>query len=257
MSLPKISIVTPSYNQAKFIRSTVDSVLSQKYPNLEYIVVDGGSTDDTVKILKSYGNKIKWISEKDKGQADAINKGLKLSTGEVLGYLNSDDILMPGALNRVGEYYAKTHADWITGDCVVIDTSGKPTRGSWLVRGYKRFLIVIYSPTTLRIVDNMLPQPSTFWSRQAFKKVGSFDQNLHFTMDYDYWLRLAKYYRPHNLKVVLSAFRSQPDSKSETGRVEMMTEGDLVLKRHGATPIQLTLHKTHSAVVRFVYNLLK
>ena len=103
MKLPKISIVTPSFNQAKFIRATIDSVLSQDYPDLEYFIIDGGSTDGTTEILKSYGQKIKWISEKDKGQTDAINKGLKLSEGELLAYLNSDDIYLPGALKKVGE----------------------------------------------------------------------------------------------------------------------------------------------------------
>ncbi|PIW08565.1 glycosyltransferase, partial [Candidatus Collierbacteria bacterium CG17_big_fil_post_rev_8_21_14_2_50_45_7] len=121
MKLPLISIVTPSYNQAQFIAATIDSVLSQDYPNLEYFVMDGGSTDGTIEILKSYGAKINWESNKDAGQADAINQGLRKSRGEILAYLNSDDIYLPGTLKRVGEYYARTQADWITGDCLTID----------------------------------------------------------------------------------------------------------------------------------------
>lgn len=257
MKLPLISIVTPSYNQAQFIRATIDSVLAQDYPNLEYFVMDGGSTDGTVEILKSYGKKIKWISEKDSGQTDAINKGLKMATGEVLAYLNSDDIYMPGALKQVGEYYAKTGADWITGDCTVIDEAGKRSSGDWLIRPYKRFLMALYSPTTLHIADSMLPQPSTFWSRRAYIKVGEFNTSYHYVMDYDYWLRLAKYCRPHDLKKVLSGFRSQPDSKSETSRDKLMAEGVIALRANGAKSWEVVLHKIHSDVVRVVYNLLK
>lgn len=256
-NFPLISIVTPSYNQAQFIRATIDSVLSQDYPNLEYFVIDGGSTDGTVKILKSYGKKIKWVSEKDDGQADAINKGLRMAKGEVLAYLNSDDVYAPGALLKVGQYCAKTKADWITGDCLVIDEQGNPNPGGWLVRGYKRFLMSLYSPTTLMIADSMLPQPSTFWSRKAYEKVGEFNPKYHYVMDYDYWLRLAKHYRPHDLKVVLSYFRAQDNSKSETGRSKLMTEGNLALRANGANSLHLALHSAHSFIVRQVYNLLK
>lgn len=257
MALPKISVVTPSFNQAQFIRATIDSVLSQNYPNLEYLVMDGGSTDGTVEILKSYGKKLKWISEKDQGQTDAINKGLRRLTGDILAYLNSDDIYLPGTLRRVGEYYAETHADWISGDCIVIDTEGKPSHGNWLIAGYKRFLMALYSRTTLMIADSMLPQPSTFWSRKAYERVGEFNNKYRYVMDYDYWLRLSRYYRPHDLKVALSGFRSQPDSKSETSRPKLMAEGDVALAANGARPWQLALHHLHSWVVRQVYNALK
>lgn len=257
MKLPLISIITPSYNQAQFIRVTIDSVLSQDYPNLEYLVIDGGSTDGTLDILKSYGHKIKWESKKDAGQSDAINKGLKLAQGELLAYLNSDDIYFPGTLRRVGEYYAKTGADWITGDCTVIDEDGKPSSSNWLIRRYKRFLMALYSPTTLRIADSMLPQPSTFWSRRAYQMVGEFNTKYHYVMDYDYWLRLAKYYHPHDLKLVLSGFRMHNQSKSETDRSRFLIEGVSMLKENGAKSWEITLHKIHSDIVRLAYNLLK
>lgn len=256
-NLPKISVVTPSYNQAKYIKATIDSVLSQNYPNLEYLVMDGGSTDGTIEILKSYGKKLKWVSEQDNGQTHAINKGLRQATGEIMAYLNSDDIYFPGTLSAVGEYYAKTKADWITGDCLVINDAGEPNPGGWLVRGYKRLLMALYSRTTLMIADSMLPQPSTFWSRRAWERVGEFNEDYHYVMDYDYWLRLSKFYRPHDLKLVLSGFRAQPESKSETGRVKLMAEGDLALTANGANIIHLALHRAHSWVVRQVYNLLK
>jgi len=256
-NLPLISIVTPSYNQAQFIRVTIDSVLSQDYPNLEYFVIDGGSTDGTIEILKSYGKKIKWVSEKDDGQADAINKGLRMAKGEVLAYLNSDDIYLPGALLKVGKYYQKTKADWLTGDCYVIDEEGKLSKNNWLISGYKRFLMMLYSPLTLRIADSMLPQPSTFWSRKAYEKIGEFNAKYHYVMDYDYWLRLAKYYSPHDLKVPLSGFRAQENSKSETGRVKLMAEGLITLRENGANKLELFLHKVHSDFTLFVYKLIK
>jgi glycosyltransferase involved in cell wall biosynthesis len=257
MKLPLISIVTPSYNQAQFIAATIDSVLSQNYPHLEYFVIDGGSTDGTVEILRSYGKRIKWVSGKDAGQTDAINKGLRMTKGDVLAYLNSDDIYLPGTLSRVGEYYARTGADWITGDCTVIDINGKPSSGNWLIRRYKRFLMALYSPTTLRIADSMLPQPSTFWSRRAYTKIGEFNVKYHYVMDYDYWLRLAKYYRPHDLKEILSGFRTHSESKSETDRGRFLTEGLQMLKENGAKPWEIALHKIHSDIVRLAYNLLK
>ncbi len=257
MKLPLISIVTPSYNQAQFIRATIDSVLSQDYPNLEYFVMDGGSTDGTVDILKSYGDKITWVSKKDAGQADAINKGLKLSKGQILAYINSDDIYLPGTLRRVGEYYANTHADWITGDCLTIDVAGNPSKANTIISVYKRFLMAIYSPTTLRIADSMLPQPSTFWSRKAWEQIGEFNIKYHYVMDYDYWLRMAKYFRPHDLKVALSGFRFQQDSKSQTGRVKLMQEGLVSLKENGASALELWLHKRHSDLTLFVYKIIK
>lgn len=257
MSLPKISIITPSYNQGDYIEATIKSVLSQNYPNLEYWVIDGGSTDGTLEILSKYDKQINWISEKDQGQAEAINKGLKRAKGEILAYLNSDDIYLPQALNKVGKYYS-THpdVDWITGDCNIIDSSGSPSKGNWLIAGYKRFLMALYSPTTLRIADSMLPQPSTFWSRRAYNKIGKFNEKYHYVMDYDYWLRMAKYYRPHDLKVALAAFRAQPDSKSQTGRKKLMAEGIVTLKENGTNSLELLLHKLHNHITLFVYKLL-
>src|SRR4030042_6039451 len=116
VNLPKISLITPSYNQAGYIRKTIDSVLMQNYPFLEYVVLDGGSTDETVEILKHYGKKIRWISKRDKGQSEAINKGLRITTGEIVGFINSDDYLESGCLLKVGRYFAKHNKIyWITG----------------------------------------------------------------------------------------------------------------------------------------------
>lgn len=258
MKPPLISVITPSYNQGKFIRATIESVLSQDYPNLEYIVVDGGSQDETLSILKSYGKKLHFLSEADHGQSDAINKGLRIAKGDVLCYLNSDDILLPGSLSIVGTYFmSHKNCNWATGDCHVIGEDGQLLiNHNWLISGYKRLLLRFYTPSLLKIVDNIFPQPSTFWSRKAYERVGEFSTHYHYVMDYDYWLRLSKYYRPHDLKRVLSGFRMQPNSKSETSRALLIAEGNLALKANGAKNWQLLLHKIHSDIMRFTYNLL-
>jgi len=256
MSLPKISVITPSYNQAEFIEKTIISVLSQNYPKLEYWVIDGGSTDDTKKILKKYKNKINYISEKDKGQADAINKGLKRSTGELLAYLNSDDIYLPGTLKKVGEYYATSQlVDWITGDYKIIDANGNLTANNFLISKYKRLLMKFYSPTLLKITDSMLPQPSTFWSRNAYKKIGEFNTSYNYVLDYDFWLRMSKFYKPHYLKLPLSGFRAHQASKSQTDRKTFMIEGVKTLKANHANKLEIALHKLHNQITLLVYKI--
>lgn len=257
MSLPKISIITPSYNQGKFIGETIDSVLSQNYKNLEYIVIDGGSTDKTIKILKSYGSEIKWISKKDRGQAHAINKGLKQATGDILCYLNSDDLLVKNSLNIVAKEFNKDNTNWLIGDYQIIDQKGSRIRNQSFIESYKRFLLKHYSPSLLKIANNFIPQPSTFWSRDAFEKVGIFNQNLKYTMDYDYWLRMSAFFKPTIITNKLSKFRLHDNSKSTTDRKNMLKEAQEVAKNHGLSNLNLIFHKLHSLLVQIMYNLLK
>jgi len=256
MPLPKISVITPSYNQAEYIKETIDSVLSQNYPNLEYWVIDGGSTDGTLAILKKFGKKINWLSEKDSGQSEAINKGLKKATGDVLAYLNSDDIYLPGTLKKVGDYfYTRQSIDWLTGDYQIIDQHGHLTPNHWLITTYKRFLMSIYSPTILKITDSMLPQPSTFWSRKAYQKVGEFRTDFHYVLDYDYWLRLSQHFKLHYIKEPLSGFRAQPSSKSQTDRKTFLIEGERTLKANKANQLEISLHKLHNYLSLLVYKI--
>src|SRR5579862_9846502 len=124
-SLPRITIITPSYNQADYIEQTIVSVLKQEYPNLEYIVMDGGSNDGTLDILKSYSDRLTWFSEKDHGQTHAINKGMRMASGVIVGFLNSDDILLPGALQHIGSFFVDhPEPKFVTGKCRVIDKNG-------------------------------------------------------------------------------------------------------------------------------------
>lgn len=254
-NLPKISIITPSYNQGRFIKETIESVLSQNYPNLEYWVIDGGSTDETITILKSFGKKIKWISEKDKGQTDAINKGLLRATGEIIAYLNSDDVYLPNTLNTVAEY-AMNHptAQWITGDYFIIDESGKKIQS--FVAAYKKVLRT-YLTLDLLLIMNPIIQPSTFWRRSLQQKIGLFDDKLRYCMDYEYWIRSFKYAPVHVLPNHFSLFRIHKNSKGGAQYTRQFTEEYDVASMHTQNLLLLLAHKLHAACIVIVYKLIK
>lgn len=211
---PKISIITPSFNQGKFIERTILSILNQNYPNLEYIVVDGGSKDETITILKKYEKRLRWISEKDKGQSDAINKGIRMSSGDIVAYLNSDDLYEKGALKKVSDYFtAQPSAMWVTGRCRIIDEHDREKRG--FISDYKNFLLSRYNYNIL-LVTNFIAQPATFLNRKAIDEFGYFDINHHRVMDYDYWLRIGRKYRPGIINEDLAAFRVYSESKTSS-----------------------------------------
>lgn len=238
-SLPKISVITPSFNQGDYIERTIKSVLEQNYPNLEYIVMDGGSKDQTVKILKKYGKRIIWKSEEDKGQSEAINKGLKISSGEVICYLNSDDILLPGSLLKVGKYFKKKDTFWLTGRCKIVDEEDKEVR-NWIT-GYKNFLLRFFNKNLLLVV-NPISQPATFWRREVFQKVGFFSLKEDLCMDYEYWLRIADNFRLRIVDDYLAGFRVHGESKSTKEVYQHFLQEYNVVKRFTKNPIILGLH---------------
>ncbi len=179
-SNPLVSIVTPSFNQGRFIKRTIDSVLAQTHQNIEYVVIDGGSTDETLDILRSYGDRIRWISEPDSGQTNAINKGLRLVSGEIVGYLNSDDVLLPHAISSVVEHF-QTHpeTDLVYGDADYVDESDDVI-GSYLTADY----------SFERLMDDCcICQPAAYWRGSVMETIGLFDEDVHYAMDYDYWIR--------------------------------------------------------------------
>jgi GT2 family glycosyltransferase len=238
-SLPRISIVTPSYNQAEFIERTIESVFSQNYPNLEYVIMDGGSTDGTVEILKKYGKKITWRSEKDKGQGDAINKGLKLARGQIFAYLNSDDTLGPGALKTVADFFLNNpHKMWVFGKCRLVDEKDKEIRAS--ITAYKNFWLKRYNYNTLLIL-NYISQPAVFWRREANEKIGDFDPKEYWELDYDYWLRLGRKYQPGFINKNISNFRVHEKAKTSIGIKHFLEEVE-VAKRYTKNPILIGLH---------------
>lgn len=207
----KLTVVTPSYNQAHYLRATIDSVLGQDYADIEHIVFDGASTDGSIDVLQSYADpRLRWVSEPDAGQTDAINKGLQQATGDIHTYLNSDDVYLPGAVAFVMDYFA-THpeVDVLYGDCQLIDADGKV-----MPLGLPGQPFNLRHLLTTRLD---MPQPSVFWRRQVTEQVGLFDEALHYTMDYDYWIRMVVAgFRPVYVPGYRVAFRMHGESKTGT-----------------------------------------
>jgi glycosyltransferase involved in cell wall biosynthesis len=230
LELPRISVVTPSYNQARFLHLTVASVVGQRYPDLEYIVQDGGSTDGTRAILESLPPTVTWVSERDSGQADAVNRGWEKASGEVLGWVNSDDLYEPGTLRRVGEAFASDpKIEWLVGRCRVIDESGKEIRRT--ITLYKNLLLNRLS-LKLLLLENPISQMAVFLRRRALEAVGPLRAELHYTMDYDLWIRLMRRSRPRILRDVLASFRVHESSKSSSGFQQQFREEHRVAAEH-------------------------
>lgn len=251
----KISIIIPSFNQAEYIERTLQSILQQEGDfQLECIVMDGGSTDGTVEILKSYDEQIQWVSEKDEGQADAINKGWKKATGDVIAYLNSDDTYEPGAFQKVVEYFQQ-HPDtmWLYGKCHVVDQNDKPMR-KWIT-AYKNFLLRKYSYNKL-LAENFISQPATFLRRQLLEEVGYLDPKQHFVMDYEYWLRIGAKYAPGVVPSYLANFRWYPESKSGATFYRQFREELEVAKQYAKKRWPIWLHYFNYYKITTVYTLM-
>src|ERR1043165_7804200 len=180
---PLVSIVTPSYNQGRYLRRTIESVLSQDYPHVEYIVIDGGSSDESVDILRNYGNRFFWRSQRDRGQADAINQGLRLAQGDLIRYLNSDDVLLPGAIATLVLHFQENPSwDVVYGNAYHIDEQDR-VLGAYPTAAYdfERLL-----------ASCCICQPAAMWHRRIQDRVGLFDDRLHYALDYDYWMRIDR-----------------------------------------------------------------
>jgi glycosyltransferase involved in cell wall biosynthesis len=226
---PLVSIVTPSYRQSRYIADTIRSVLAQEYPNLEYLVMDGGSTDGTVEILKQYEDRLAWRSEKDGGQADAINKGLRLAKGEILGWLNSDDTYEPGAISKIVQYF-RTHPDVgvVYGEGHHIDAHGHYV---------ERYPTEPFDSQRLQETC-FICQPAAFFRAEVFHAVGPLDANLLYCPDYEYWLRAAKRFRIGYVAEHLANSRLHAETKTLSRRVQAHEEILRVVKRQcGRVPI--------------------
>ncbi|BAT55545.1 family 2 glycosyl transferase [Nostoc sp. NIES-3756] len=188
---PRISIITPSYNQGNFIEETIRSVIQQGYPNLEYIIIDGGSTDNTVEIIKQYEQWITyWVSEPDNGQTHAINKGLAKATGEIIAYLNSDDYYLPGTLFKVAEHFRQfPDTDLLHGRCRYVNEEGEKIGEQF---GNIKTLEEILDLWGVWWRKRQFVQPEVFWTRKITEKVGFFKEELNYVMDYDYWCRIIQ-----------------------------------------------------------------
>lgn len=221
-----ISVVTPSYNKVHFVKETVDSVMAQDYQNFEYIVMDGGSDDGSIELLKMYSDKLTLIVEKDDGQADAINKGFYRAKGDILGWLNADDVYLPSTLSKVAGYFdSHPTVMAIYGEIDLMDEAGKVTAHKPGIAFDFNFLLngCCY-----------IPQPATFFRSSVFRELGALDVNLYYAMDYDYWLRIGRRYGFMYSKETLARLRLMLGTKTGVSPLNAMPEALRVGRKHGA-----------------------
>jgi glycosyltransferase involved in cell wall biosynthesis len=229
--IPRISIITPSFNQGQFLERTIVSVLEQNYSDIEYIVIDGGSTDASVRIIKKYEKYIDfWVSERDKGQSHAINKGFRMSTGEYVGWLNSDDELHQYTLEKVSEAImsdraSRREAVLYFGILEIVDAVGNHMKMEPFNEELS-FESLLYSKAQCL-------QPGSFYERGTLAAVGFLNENLHFCMDWDLWLRLLKVGVAHFVPHVLAKLRMHPSSKSSNVSTNHVKESFWVFRSHG------------------------
>jgi GT2 family glycosyltransferase len=208
--------------------------------------MDGGSTDGTVDILRKYEKHLTWTSGKDGGQSDALNKGFQMAGGEILAYINSDDVYEPGALRKAGGFFAShPRAAWLTGRCRLMDPQGREIRK--LITAYKNFWLLFRSYKVLLAID-YISQPATFWRREVIERVGPFDEELHLTMDYDYSLRVGSQYRLWVINQALASFRVHSASKSAAIRAHF-NEDLAVAQRYAHSKFLLNLHRLHNQLI--------
>lgn len=220
---PRVTIVTPSYDQGQFIEATIRSVLLQGYPNLEYIIIDGGSTDESVEVILKYESWLAhWVSEPDEGQSDGINKGFRRSTGEILAWLNCDDIYLPGAVRAAVEVLAEyPHVALVHGGASYLSDSGVLSQGR----------CVAFDPD--RPCETIIPQPATFFRRSAFEAVGGLDAGLDYRMDLDLWIRIAQRFEVRAIPYVLARIRTSLEAKTASENEQTWRELAQIGQKYG------------------------
>ncbi len=206
--LPMVTVITPAYNQGIFLRDTIESVLSQDYPNIELLVLNDGSTDDTEKILQEYSGRIKWETQKNIGQTATINKGWRMTKGEIITWLNSDDTYLPGAV-KAGVDYLQAHPE--TG-IVFADSIFTEADGTFLER--TRPLPPFNFQNFITGCENPVAQPSSFIRREVLPKAGELDPHFYYFMDWDFWLRAGLYFKIDYIPELWSTYRLHAESKT-------------------------------------------
>jgi glycosyltransferase involved in cell wall biosynthesis len=221
--LPLVTVVTPSLNQGRFIRETIESVLGQRYEAIEYVVIDGGSSDETIDILKDYGNRLTWVSEPDRGQASAVNKGWRGGRGGIVAYLNSDDTYLPGAVERaVSALRAAPDAGAVYGEGYHVDEAGR---------------VLARYPTEPFNLDRLaetcfICQPTVFLRREVVERVGYLDETLQYCMDYDLWIRVGRVATFAQVSDFLATTRLHADTKTLGRRAQAHAEILCTVRQH-------------------------
>jgi glycosyltransferase involved in cell wall biosynthesis len=226
MAQPLVTVITPSYNQGRFIRATIESVLSQDYPNIEYVVMDGGSTDETAEVVKDYGSRLRWISERDRGQSHAINKGFRSARGEIVSWLNSDDVILPGAVaHAVRAFAGNPAAGAVYGEGYQMDVAGKITR---------RFPVTVpFNLWKLIYLYDYILQQTTYFRKTALDSVGYLDEQLNWGMDWDLLIRIGKAFPLVYIPEYMGCIREYPEAKSFAGGAMRFSELAMIMRRHG------------------------
>lgn len=243
--LPEITIVTPSYNQGDFVGQTILSVLSQNYPRLQYIVIDGGSTDCSCDVIGRYSSKLDyWVSEKDRGQPDALRKGFSRARGELLGWLNSDDILYPGALRRVGEAYEASPGSIIAGNVAVF--SEVKRQRSWIIRQRQ---LNVPDMVAIWTGKSCYSQPGVFFPTNAYIQADGIDEALHFGMDHDLMVRMLRTHPVAYVDEIIAGARLHPQSKTCSQAGAQTVEAYRVSRRYwGELPYPATACRLFSVL---------
>jgi glycosyltransferase involved in cell wall biosynthesis len=252
----KFTIVTPSLNQGAFIDRTLRSIHAQRCDvDVEHLVVDGGSSDGTLDVLRRYEGHLSWTSGPDQGQSDAINQGLRRATGDILAWLNSDDVYEPGALAAVAEAYRSRPFQWAFGNCRIVDESDREIRRA--ITAYKIRQSRAYSFRRLLRRD-FIPQPAVFFTREAFEQTGALDVGLHYSMDYDYWLRLGRRWTPCHIDRLLAGFRWHTQSKNGSAYRDAARESFGTAQRHAQPGEEwdLFMHRLHVLTLVVLYRFL-
>jgi glycosyltransferase involved in cell wall biosynthesis len=230
---PRISIITPSLNQGAVLEEAIRSVLLQNYPNLEYIIIDGGSTDNSVEIIKKYSPWITyWVTEKDNGQADAIHKGFTMASGDIWGWINADDFYLEDCLLNVGKYFHRHQ----TIDCVIGGTVLVDSHGDLIYSGKYPICDLGTRLTFHRLLYYHCGgffQAATFWRKAAYSDIGGIDKNLFFCFDYDYFIRLTKHKRCGRIKKFIAAVRSHENRKTARYDHIRVIEDHKIWERYG------------------------
>jgi glycosyltransferase involved in cell wall biosynthesis len=222
-AFPLVSIVTPCLNAGRYLEATIRSVLDQDYPRIEYLVMDGGSTDDTLEILKGFERRLRWISQKDRGTPDAINRGFELCAGEIFSYLNADDVLLSGAVAAVADAFESSPGiSGVYGDAWWIEESGARIR-AYPVRDF--------DPKLLES-ECFICQPASFVRSETFRNLGGLDPTLELTFDYEFWMRFSRVYTLKRIGLPLACSRMHSGNKSLGRKKEVFEETFRVLHRH-------------------------